>query len=316
MRISVVIPVFNGEKHIENCLKSVQSQTFGDFECLCVDNGSTDKTVQIVSDFAAQDSRFKLVFSEHKGKQAGARNTGLEQAQSDLITYVDADDFIHPRMLEILLSVMERKNADAVGCAFKKEHRPYSGAFDALKPFKTTVYDNPFDAFLTKRAVAVSACTRLFKRDCLKNIRFIEGIFFEDVPWAFGLFSEIGRYVQISAPLYYYYINPASTMRSDWSDEKTRSYIEVIRAVAAYTKANRPADWRRVQKLVLNRRVKMIVKRLNKTPADKRAEAVDYACREIGKLYDEGIVSYAGLKPWHRFAVWKLLRKRKIKSND
>ena len=311
MRISVVIPVFNGEKHIESCLKSVRAQTFPDFECLCVDNGSTDKTAQIVSEFAARDARFKLIFSDHAGKQAGARNKGLEQAQGDLITYVDADDFIHPRMLEILLSVMERESADAVGCAFKKEYTPYSGVFKAVKPFKTTVYNDPFAAFLTKRAVAVSACTRLFKRECLKNIRFMEGIFFEDVPWAFALFSEIGRYVQISAPLYYYYINPASTMRSDWSDEKKRSYIEVIRAVAAYTKANRSADWKRVQKLVLNKRVKMIVKRLKKTPADKRAEAVDYARREIGKLYDEGIVSYAGLKPWHRFFVWKLLRKRK-----
>lgn len=316
MRISVVIPVFNGEQHIENCLKSVQTQTFGDFECLCVDNGSADKTVQIVSDFAAQDGRFKLVVSDHAGKQAGARNKGLEQARGDLITFIDADDFVHPRMFEILLSVMEREKADAVGCAFKKEHHPYSGVFGTVKPFKTTVYDDPFTAFLTKRAVAVSACTRLFKRDCLKNNRFIEGIFFEDVPWAFRLFSEIGRYAQISAPLYYYFINPASTMRSDWSNEKTRSYIEVIRAVAAYTKACRPDDWKRVQKLVLNRRVKMIVKRLRKTRADKRAEAVDYACREIGKLYDKGIVSYAGLKLRHRFAVWKLLKKRKVKSND
>ena len=71
MRISVVIPVFNGEKHIESCLKSVRAQTFPDFECLCVDNGSTDKTAQIVSEFAARDGRFKLVFSDHAGKQAG-----------------------------------------------------------------------------------------------------------------------------------------------------------------------------------------------------------------------------------------------------
>lgn len=308
MKISVIIPVYNGEKYIAGCLKSLQAQTFGDFECLCVDNGSTDETARIVSEFAARDGRIKLIFAEHAGKQAGARNKGLAQAAGDLIAYVDADDFVHPQMFELLLAAMERENADVAGCRFQKVLSPYDGKFNEIKTVKTKVYGDPFDAWLTKRDVAVTACGRLYKRGVLENVGFIEGIYFEDVPWSFALFSSIGKYVQIDAPLYCYYINPTATMRSDWSDEKTRSYIAVIRTVDAYTKAHRPNDWKRVQKLALNQRVKMILNRLNKTPKEHRAEAYAFAAREIGKLYDEGIVSYAGLKLKHRFALWKLLR--------
>lgn len=311
MKISVIIPVYNGEKYIAGCLKSLQAQTFGDFECLCVDNGSTDETARIISDFAAQDKRIKLISTENEGKQAGARNKGLAHSTGDLIAYVDADDFVHPQMFELLLSAMERENADVVGCRFQKALSLYDGKFNEIKTVKTKVYDKPFDAWLTKRDVAVTVWGRLYKRGALDNISFIEGIYFEDVPWSFALFSGIGKYVQIDAPLYCYYINPTATMRSDWSNEKTRSYIEVIRAVDAYTKAHRPNDWKRVQKLALNQRVKMILNRLGKTPAAHRAEAYAFAAREIGKLYDEGIVSYAGLKLKHRFQLWNLLRKHR-----
>jgi len=310
MKISVIIPVYNGEKYIAGCLKSLQAQTFGDFECLCVDNGSTDKTAEIIADFAARDGRIKLISTENTGKQAGARNKGLEQSTGDLIAYVDAGDFVHPQMFELLLSAMERENADVVGCRFQKALSLYDGKFDEIPKVKTTVYDKPFDAWMGKRDVAVTVWGRLYKRKVLDGIRFIEGIYFEDVPWSFAVFSKINKYVQIDARLYCYYINPTATMRSDWSDEKTRSYIAVIRAVDAYTKDNMPAEQKRVQKRVLNQRVKMILNRLGKTPKESRAEAYAFAAREIGKLYDEGIVSYAGLKLKHRFALWKLLRKR------
>lgn len=310
MKISVVIPVYNGEKYIADCLKSLQAQTFGDFECLCVDNGSTDKTAEIIAGFAARDARIKYAESNRADKQSGARNKGLELAEGEYVTYVDADDYVHPQMLELLLTVMERENADVVGCGFEKTEKPYDGNFGRISVVKTTVYDNPFAAFLTKRKIFVSACTRLYKRSFLIGKKFINGISFEDVPWSFSVFAEIKRYVLIKAPLYYYYFNPDSTMRSDWSDEKTRSYITVIRTVDAYTKANMPAEQKRVQKRVLNQRVKMILNRLGKTPKESCAEAYAFAAREIGKLYDEGIVSYAGLKLKHRFALWKLLRSR------
>lgn len=76
MKISVIIPVYNGEKYIAGCLKSLQAQTFGDFECLCVDNGSTDETARIISDFAAQDKRIKLISTENEGKQAARATKG------------------------------------------------------------------------------------------------------------------------------------------------------------------------------------------------------------------------------------------------
>ena len=98
--ISIIIPIYNVEKYLRRCLESVQNQTFTDWEAICVNDGSSDSSADIVREFAARDARFKLVNKENGGL-SDARNAGMAVASGEYILYLDSDDFIHPQTFEI-----------------------------------------------------------------------------------------------------------------------------------------------------------------------------------------------------------------------
>lgn len=125
MKASVVIPTYNSEKFIDECLCSIKDQTFQDFECIVVDDGSADGTVQACREFARSDSRFKVVCTEHSNGCGAAkgRNTGLAKAQGEYVQFVDSDDTLVPEALEESIGFMERHgldiaffDAEAVSC--------------------------------------------------------------------------------------------------------------------------------------------------------------------------------------------------------
>ena len=104
MKISVVVPVYNAERYVGRTLDSVQAQTFGDWECVCVDDGSTDGSGAILDEYAAKDSRFRVIHQKNGGEGA-ARNAGMDAASGDLIAFLDADDRMHPEALRVFCSM-------------------------------------------------------------------------------------------------------------------------------------------------------------------------------------------------------------------
>ena len=117
--ISIVIPVYNIEKYLRNCLDSILNQTFKDYEVICVDDGSKDNSLNILNEYAKKDSRFKIVSQENAG--AGiARNNGLKLAQGEYVQFLDADDYFEPTMLEEMYNKAQEFGADLVVCSCKK----------------------------------------------------------------------------------------------------------------------------------------------------------------------------------------------------
>ena len=117
--ISVIIPVYNVEKYIKQCLESILIQTYQDFEIICVDDGSTDNSLEILKQYAQKDSRFKILTRENGG--AGlARNAGLEIASGKYIQFIDSDDWIEKNMFETMVQTAESNNADIVVCSSRK----------------------------------------------------------------------------------------------------------------------------------------------------------------------------------------------------
>lgn len=110
---SVVIPVYNAERFIAQCIKSVLDQTMTDFELICVNDGSTDRSMQIMSKLAEGDPRIRIIDQPNKGEGA-ARNAGLDAACGTFLFFFDADDFTDPHLLEIACSTAKRTNADVV----------------------------------------------------------------------------------------------------------------------------------------------------------------------------------------------------------
>lgn len=115
-KISIVMPVYNVEPYLRECLNSVRAQTFTDWECICVDDGSTDSSPAILDEYAAKDSRFRVFRREHSN--AGAvRNFGMTKATGDYLAFLDSDDVFSPRMFEILYGKANEVNADVIACS-------------------------------------------------------------------------------------------------------------------------------------------------------------------------------------------------------
>ena len=107
IKVSVIVPVFNTEKYKEKCLNSLINQTLQDIEIICVNDGSTDKSADIIKKFANKDSRFKLINQENK-KQGAARNTGMKIAKGEYIGFVDSDDWVDLEYYEKLYNAAKK----------------------------------------------------------------------------------------------------------------------------------------------------------------------------------------------------------------
>ena len=118
-KVSVIIPIYNVEEYLRACLDSVLNQTLGDIEIICVDDGSTDCSAMILAEYAAKDSRVRIVAQKNAGAGA-ARNTGLAIAQGQWVSFLDADDVFDSKMLSDMVVAGESENADVVACSEKK----------------------------------------------------------------------------------------------------------------------------------------------------------------------------------------------------
>ncbi|WP_246126318.1 glycosyltransferase [Nesterenkonia populi] len=119
-KISVIVPIYNTEQYLERCLRSLMTQTFRNFEILCVDDVSPDNSVDIIERLAAEDARIRLIRHEKNLGLGGARNTGLEQAKSEWIASVDSDDYVASDFLEILWNGTEGGHFDVVVCGYEE----------------------------------------------------------------------------------------------------------------------------------------------------------------------------------------------------
>lgn len=162
-KISVLIPVHNTEKYLNRCLDSVMRQTLSEFEVIIIDDGSTDKSLEICNRYATNDTRFRVYHTFNQGISA-TREYALSLSNGTYIQFVDSDDWIEPDMLEVMYSEAECKNIDIVGCNFI-EHWPNRDIF------YNTYYED-YDTFM--RAIISShwgvLWNKLFRR-CL----FIKG---------------------------------------------------------------------------------------------------------------------------------------------
>ena len=114
-KISIVIPAYNVQDCLESCLKSIQNQTFEDYEVICIDDGSSDRTPEILNRFSQHDNRFYVVHQANSGP-GKARNTGLDRARGDYVMMLDSDDIYNTRLLELMLNEAEKTESDIVIC--------------------------------------------------------------------------------------------------------------------------------------------------------------------------------------------------------
>ena len=195
--VSVIMPVYNKGNHIEKAIESVLEQTFMNFELIIIDDGSTDRSPAICDRFARIDSRIRVKHIPNGGV-SHARNVGLDMAEGEYITFIDADDYVDQRFLELLVAAIQSSNADIVFSGFIKAYGKQSAATSFIPPYTGLLrfadVINDF-AQLQLESTFYSFCHgKLYKRSLLeeRDIRFDEAIrLAEDFDFNVHVYSEI-----------------------------------------------------------------------------------------------------------------------------
>ncbi len=206
--ISIIVPVYNVEAYVEECLSSIQAQTLADWECICVDDGSSDESPSVVEKFAAMDARFRLIRQKNGGPGA-ARNTGMDVARGEYFTFVDADDLIHPEMLEKLLGLARTHDADLVVSDFFrfKSDQEYAERLQGAecRTEEAIVHDAPLLSLLPDwRKLRPESFAKLYLRAHHGQLRFPRLFVAEDLYASYDVYAHLNRAVFTSTPLYGY----------------------------------------------------------------------------------------------------------------
>ncbi len=213
-KISVIIPVYNVEKYLAECLTSVVNQTFKDIEIICVNDGSTDNSPMILEEFAQKDSRIKIINQENQGL-AAARNTGIEVATGEYITFVDSDDYVSTDLYADM-----QKYLPAELICFNAKIFPMSEKYRALQNYIQCKFDGelPVEEKLILKT-NVHVWNKVFKTSVIKenNIRFPKGLYFEDFPFVCEYMLSINSVKFVSEKEYYFYRQQPNSIMNNCS---------------------------------------------------------------------------------------------------
>jgi CDP-glycerol glycerophosphotransferase len=208
-RISVVVPVYNVEAYLLECLSSLAAQTTSDFEAIMVDDGSTDASAAIARDFAARDPRFRLV-TQPNGGLGKARNTGLAAATGEFLAFLDSDDVLPRNAYELLLTALDRTGSDfATGNVHRlttwgeSQTRFLAAVFERTR-LKTHI--TQFRPLLADR----TAWNKLWRREFWGDRRFPEGVVHEDIPVVLPAHFAARSVDVIAEPVYLYRVREGS----------------------------------------------------------------------------------------------------------
>lgn len=217
LTISVIVPVYKVEEYLHECVDSILAQTFREFELILVDDGSPDNCGKICDEYAQKDSRVRVIHQENQGL-SGARNSGIDVAQGEYITFIDSDDRVAARYLEVLLAAV-REGADVAVC----QHREFLDG-EVPAPWQGTLFWQSFDTVdaLVKlydgsHMVPVNAWGKLLHRNLIGNTRFPVGRLHEDQAFTPYILYSAKRIVSCDAVLYHYRVNAASITRNTFS---------------------------------------------------------------------------------------------------
>ena len=203
MKLSVIIPVYNVEKYLAACVDSLLGQTMDDLELLLVDDGSTDASGELAERYAAAHPEKIRCLHVDNGGQGRARNFALPLAKGEYLGFVDSDDWVAPDMYEKLCRLADRTGADIAVCDFLERYDDGSGSV-----VPGAFQDHPL-------SFAGSCCNKVFRASLVKDLRFPEGLWYEDFYYSAVALIRSQRTEYLREPLYIYRRGQPSTMHND-----------------------------------------------------------------------------------------------------
>ncbi|MDL2246076.1 glycosyltransferase [Methanobrevibacter sp. OttesenSCG-928-K11] len=222
MKVSVVVPVYNVEKYLNDCLDSLINQTLEDIEIICVNDGSTDNSLAILEKYQNKDNRIQIITRENGGLSA-ARNTGMEYTKGEYISFIDSDDWIELDTYEILYEFAKSKDLDILMFPFNFYNDDtgeiYQTQYNSLEVIDSSFDEKIFNYKDVKKSlfkISHSAYNKIYKSSFLSNIdaHFEEGLNYEDIPFFFLTFLNTDKVSIIRKSLYLYRIRDGSITTS------------------------------------------------------------------------------------------------------
>jgi glycosyltransferase involved in cell wall biosynthesis len=241
--ISVIVPVFNVEEYLHFCLDSILAQTFRDFELILINDGSTDRSGTICEQYSRKDKRIKVIHKNNAGVSA-ARNSGLKIATGEYIAFVDSDDFIHQRMLEILYGYASKYSSDLVLCDYTETF--FGGQYDLEDSIDIHIMEENYNNIEAlnqlysdkKMQFGCIICNKLYKKSLFNNLEFAEGKIHEDEFLSHRILFKCSMVTYLPIKLYFYLQRSSGIMGSEFSIKRLDAVDAYRERVEFFKRAN------------------------------------------------------------------------------
>lgn len=237
--ISVIVPAYNSEAFLAECLDSILSQEglAAGMEVIIIDDGSTDSTGSIADDYAYRDTRIHVLHTSNGGPSR-ARNIGMDIARGNYLCFVDSDDILFPGALRGMRDVLDSTDAEALATSMI-----LGETYPAVKipsEIRTVSLDRKqaLAKFLYQEVFFASVWAKLFRREAIGNLRFVEGLYYEDLEFNFRFLSRCNSIVFATIPVYFYRQHPKSILHT-WSTKRTH-VLDVVDVIEDSVSRNIP----------------------------------------------------------------------------
>ena len=232
-KVSIIVPVYNVEKYIGKCLETLVKQTLEDIEIIIVNDGSKDKSIEIINKFIEKYPKKIVYLEKENGGLSDARNYGIPYAKGEYIAFLDSDDYIEKDTYEQMYKIAEEENSDMVECDFYWEYP------NKIKKDIGQVYSNKKEML---QKVRVVAWNKLIRKSILEKtkIQFPKGLRYEDVEFTYKLIPNLNKVSFFKKPCIHYIQRENSI--SNVQNERTKEIFEVLDNVIKYYKENNYYD--------------------------------------------------------------------------
>lgn len=245
--ISVIIPVYNVEPYLRQCVDSVAGQTYRDLQIILVDDGSTDGSGKICDEYAERDLRVQVLHKKNGGLSE-ARNAGMSFAAGEYISFVDSDDYIHPQMMELFLKFAQENDADMVTCRYERDDEDSFSRNIDLDSVDPEFFDgkNDFDNIIIRSNVV--ACCRLYKKKVLEGFSYPVGKLHED-EYIHRILFKCQKVVCLKEKLYFYRVRENS-ITGVFSEKRVYDGLEAYEDRITFALEN---NWTEIYQLAFRR---------------------------------------------------------------
>lgn len=273
VKVSVIIPAYNTEEYLEECLESVLNQTLQDMEIIAVDDGSTDSTLEILRRYEEQYPEKLRVLHKENGGLSSARNHGLQYATGEYWGFVDSDDWIDPEMYEEMYQKAKDEDADIVIC-------------DLVDHYPSHVVYHHSSKFDNKFGVTASACNKMFRAEFVGDTRFPMGLWYEDLDFTTRQLMKTENISVVHKGFYHCHCREVSIMNNN-NAEKNKDILTVVKRLDAFAEEN---GWSEkyaeaLEHMYIDHILITAINRLEKQKNKQKAEVIRYLRKEVCKRY-------------------------------